>query len=293
MNKAIKLLYVSLTAVGLISCTDEPVVEVLRDEYIVAYETSPDIAISEIQVPFEGASDAQIHVLSNLELDWRYQVDQTMADPAWLTIKSVEEIEKGHYLVTYDAKSLLDRNTISRRESVLSFSNAEAFMGKFITFRQGYTEEYSESFDSVGDGYVSLTGKQTYTTETLHIINKDYYNYVTFNAYAQRENEFSLENVTLKVTVSGGPIFRDINRTEYIVNVPVGTEPNAGNMNFLLMWNKGNVMGSKTTLTFSVENEEGAVVFIDNLHIYKVSEAELDNFVDDEYEDNEEMEEWE
>ena len=62
-------------------------------------------------------------------------------------------------------------------------------------------------------------------------------------------------------------------------------------MHFLLMWNKGNVMGSKTTLTFSVDNPDGTDVYIDNLQIYKVSEAELDNFADDEYED--EMEEWE
>ena len=93
------------------------------------------------------------------------------------------------------------------------------------------------------------------------------------------------------MTVNGGPVFKDINRTEYTVNVPVGNAPVASNMHFLLMWNKGNVMGSKTTLTFSVNNPEGTDVHIDNLQIYKVSEAELDNFADDEYED--EMEEWE
>lgn len=290
MNKAIKMLCVSLAFVGLIACVEKPVEEVVRGEYITVYETSPDMTVSDIQVPFEGVQDAQLHVVSNLKLDWRYQVDQTMVDPNWLTIKSVDEIEPGHYLVKYDAKSLLDRNTIARRESTLSFSNAESFMGKFITFRQGYAEEYAQDFSSEPDGYVELRGKETYTTETLHIINKDYYNYVTFNAYGQKGNEFSYENITLNVTVDGGPIFKDINRTVYKVNVPVGTAPTANNMNFLLMWNKGQVMGSKTTLTFSVENEEGAVVYIDNLHIYKVSEAELDNFVDDEYE--EEMEDW-
>lgn len=291
MNKAIKLLCISLAAVGLISCAEKPEGETLRPEYVSVYETDPSKTVSDIQIPFEGVNGAQLNVVSNLELDWRYQVDQTMVDPEWLTIKSVENVSQGHYLVTYDAKSLLDRNTIARRESTLSFSNAASFMGKYITFRQGYTEEYSQDFSSEPDGYVELTGKRTYTTETLHIINKDYYNYVTFNAYGQKSNEFSLENITLNVTVDGGPTFKDINRTVYTVNVPVGTTPTPKNMNFLLMWNKGDVMGSKTTLTFSVENEEGTTVYIDNLHIYKVSEAELDNFVDDEYED--EMEEWE
>ena len=290
MNKAIKMLCISLTAVGLIACAEKPTEEVLRNEYISVYESDPAKTVSEIQVPFEGVKDAELHVVSNLELDWRYQVDQTIVDPNWLTIKSVDEIEKGHYLVKYDAKSLLERNTISRRESTLSFSNASNFMGKYITFRQGYTEEYAQDFSAEAEGCIVLTDKQSYTTETLHVINKDYYNYVTFNAYGQKGNEFSLENITVKVTVDGGPIFRDINRTTYLVNVPVGTAPTANNMNFLLMWNKGNVMGSKTTLTFSVENQDGTVVYIDNLHIYKVSEAELDNFADDEYED--EMEDW-
>lgn len=291
MNKAIKLLCISLAAVGLISCAEKPEGETLRPEYISVYEIDPSKTVSDIQIPFEGVNGAQLNVVSNLELDWRYQVDQTMVDPNWLTIKSVEEISQGHYLVTYDAKSLLDRNTISRRESTLSFSNEKSFMGKFVTFRQGYTEEYAQDFSSLTEGYVELTGKQTYTTETLHVINKDYYNYVTFNAYAYKADEFSYKNVTLTVTVDGGPIFKDINRKVYTVNVPKGTEPKASNMNFLLMWNKGDVMGSKTTLTFSVNNEEGDVVYIDNLHIYKVSEAELDNFADDEYED--EMEDWE
>ena len=291
MNKAIKMLCVSLTAVGLTACAEKPTEEVLRNEYISVYESDPAMNVSEVQVPFEGVKDAELHVVSNLELDWRYQVDQTIVDPNWLTIKSVEEIEMGHYLVKYDAKSLLERNTIARRESTLSFSNATNFMGKYITFRQGYTEEYSQDFSSEVEGCIVLTEKQSYTTETLHVINKDYYNYVTFNAYGQKGSEFSLENITVKVTVDGGPTFKEINRTSYLVNVPVGTAPTANNMNFLLMWNKGNVMGSKTTLTFSVENQDGTVVYIDNMHIYKVSEAELDNFADDEYED--EMEDWE
>lgn len=292
MNKAIKMLCVSLAAVGLTACAEKPVEEVLRPEFITAYETSPDVPVSDIQVSFAGVQDAEVHILSNLpELEWRYQVDQTMADPQWLTIKSVDKLEEGHWMVRYDAKSILERNTIARRESQLSFSNAESYMGKFILFRQGYSQIFSDDFTGIGDDCVMLSGKQTYATDTLHVINTSYYNYVSFNAYASKKNDFSLDNVTLNVTVAGGPVFKDINRTEYTVNVPVGNAPVASNMHFLLMWNKGNVMGSKTTLTFSVDNPDGTDVYIDNLQIYKVSEAELDNFADDEYED--EMEEWE
>ena len=292
MKKAIKMLFVSLAAVGLTSCAEKPAGEVLRPEFITAYETSPDVTISDIQVPFAGVQDAEVHILSNLpELEWRYQVDQTMADPQWLTIKSVDKLEEGHWMVKYDAKSILERNTIARRESQLSFSNAESYMGKYILFRQGYDQIFSDDFTGIDSGCVELRGKLTYSTDTLHVINTTYYNYVSFNAYATKANDFSLDNVTLNVKVDGGPVFKNINRTEYTVNVPVGTAPSADNMHFLLMWNKGNVMGSKTTLTFSVDNAEGTSVCVDNLQIYKVSEAELDNFADDEYED--EMEDWE
>lgn len=292
MNKAIKMLFVSLAAAGLAACAEKPADEVLRTEFITAYETSPDVTISDIQVPFAGVQDAEVHILSNLpDLEWRYQVDQTMADPQWLTIKSVDKLEDGHWMVKYDAKSILERNTIARRESQLSFSHAESYMGKYILFRQGYDQIFSDDFTGIGEDCIMLSGKQTYATDTLHVINTSYYNYVSFNAYASQKNDFSLDNLTLNVTVNGGPIFKDINRTEYTVNVPVGNAPVASNMHFLLMWNKGNVMGSKTTLTFSVNNPEGTDVHIDNLQIYKVSEAELDNFADDEYED--EMEEWE
>ncbi len=292
MNKAIKMLFVSLAAAGLAACAEKPADEVLRTEFITAYETSPDVTISDIQVPFAGVQDAEVHILSNLpDLEWRYQVDQTMADPQWLTIKSVDKLEDGHWMVKYDAKSILERNTIARRESQLSFSHAESYMGKYILFRQGYDQIFSDDFTGIGEDCIMLSGKQTYATDTLHVINTSYYNYVSFNAYATKKNDFSLDNLTLNVTVNGGPVFKDINRTEYTVNVPVGNAPVASNMHFLLMWNKGNVMGSKTTLTFSVNNPEGTDVYIDNLQIYKVSEAELDNFADDEYED--EMEEWE
>ena len=69
MNKAIKMLCVSLTAVGLTACAEKPTEEVLRNEYISVYESDPAMNVSEIQVPFEGVNDAELHVVSNLELD--------------------------------------------------------------------------------------------------------------------------------------------------------------------------------------------------------------------------------
>lgn len=259
------------------------------------YATSPDMLLDEVQVPFEGVKDAELHVVSNLDLGWRYLVDQSQPDPNWLTIKSIEEIETNHWLVKYDAKSILDENTLSRRVSKLSFYNPEAYLGKYITFRQGYTMEYSDSFDvtdgeEVIPGNIELSGKYTYTTEKLSIINKDYYNYVSFNAYAVEYDEYSRDNITLNVTVNNGPSFKDINRKTYVVDVPVGTQPKAENFHYVLMWNKGEIMGPETTLTFSLNDQEGVKVVLDNLQIFKVSEAELNDLADEEYSEDEE--EW-
>ena len=292
MKRLTDFLMLSLIVmVGLASCEKKPRGETLRPEYISVYEKSPDMTVDEIQVPFSGAQDAEIHVVSDLDLQWRYLADPAMEDPQWLTVKTVEEVEKGHWIVKYDAKSILENNSLGRRTGKLSFSNAEAFMGKFINIRQGYVEEYADDFADRDIGALVLSGKEVFTTDTLKIVNKDYYNYVSFNAYAYRSDNESMENVKLNVTVEGGPSFKEIDRETYTVSVPLGFAPAASNLRYMLMWNDGKVMGSKVRLKFSVDNPDGTEVMIDNLHIYKVSEAELDNIVDDEeYED--ELEEW-
>lgn len=280
-----------IVLIGLCACETKPEAEILRPEYISVYDQSPDLLVDEIQVPFKGAKDAEIHVLSNVDLQWRFLVDQYSEDPQWLTIKTVEEVEKGHWVVKYDAESVLDKNTLGRRTAKLSFSNPEMFFGKFINIRQGYVREYPVEAEGASGDSFKLTGNETYVTDTLTVVNKDYYNYVSFNAYAYRENNETHDNVTLNVTVEGGPIFKDIDRTTYTVSVPLGFAPSANNLHYMLLWNEGEVMGSKVRFKFSVDNPEGTTVTVDNLHIYKVSEAELDNFVtDEEYE--EEMEEW-
>ena len=124
-----------LVLVLLASCKkgdDRPV----RSDYITVYETSASKTVNSILVPFEGVTDGQIHVLSNVPLQWKYLVDEDEAD--WFTIKSVETPEEGHWVVTYDATSLLALNSLSRREGRLSFVCPEASFGKFMSVHQGY-----------------------------------------------------------------------------------------------------------------------------------------------------------
>lgn len=253
-----------------------------RSEFIKVYETSADNTVDNIQVPFDGVEDGKIHVLSNVPLDWKYLVNQSESDTGWLVIKSVEEIEPGHTVVTYDASSILELNSLERRSGRLSFSCPSASLGKFLTVRQGYDRRFLEQFDDEPDGNLVITGKQTYTTDEHPELNKDYFDYISFNAWAVSENEFMSKNITLDITISGGH-FYDTGLTTYRVNVPLGTAAEKGNLKYLLVLGDGVRMSPKTKFTFSTANDDQVYVHIDNFAGYQVSEAEWGVLIEDDY----------
>lgn len=277
-----------LVLVLLASCKkgdDRPV----RSDYITVYETSASKTVNSILVPFEGVTDGQIHVLSNVPLQWKYLVDEDEAD--WFTIKSVETPEEGHWVVTYDATSLLALNSLSRREGRLSFVCPEASFGKFMTVHQGYKRQFLEEFSDEPDQTVCLTGNQIYETEPFSVLAADYYDYLSFNVWAVTSNEFLTKNITLDITISGG-LFYDINAATYRVNVPVGTAASMENLQYLLIMGEGQRLSAKTHFTFSVNNDEEVYVHVDNLAAYQVTPADMGELFEDEDFDEDEVEDW-
>ena len=277
-----------LVLVLLASCKkgdDRPV----RSDYITVYETSASKTVNSILVPFEGVTDGQIHVLSNVPLQWKYLVDEDEAD--WFTIKSVETPEEGHWVVTYDATSLLALNSLSRREGRLSFVCPEASFGKFMSVHQGYKRQFLEEFSDEPDQTVCLTGNQIYETEPFSVLAADYYDYLSFNVWAVTSNEFLTKNITLDITISGG-LFYDINATTYRVNVPVGTAASMENLQYLLIMGEGQRLSAKTHFTFSVNNDEEVYVHVDNLAAYQVTPADMGELFEDEDFDEDEVEDW-
>lgn len=286
MNKKVFILFGLSVAALLASCKkgdDRPV----RSDYIKVYETSVNKTLDNILVPFEGATDGQVHVLSNVPLQWKYLADQD--DAEWFTIKSVEEVETGHWVVTYDATSLLSLNSLSRREGRLSFVCPEASFGKFMSVHQGYKRQFLDEFSDEPDQTVCLTGNQTYTTEEYSVLAADYYDYISFNAWAVSNNEFLSKNITLDITISGG-LFYDINRSTYRINVPVGTGAEMSNLQYLLIMGEGERMSPKTYFTFSVSNDEEVYVHVDNLAAYQVTPADMGELFEDEDFDEDEVE---
>lgn len=280
-NRSLTLLFASL-AFLLPGCGKNQAPEPpARDEYIKVYEVSEEKLVNDIQVPFGGVQDGKIHVLSNVRTQWRYLIDQDEPDQDWFTIKSVEEVEPGHTVVTYDAASLLPLNSLDRRGGRLSFSCPEASLGKFLSVRQGYSEHFVETFSEEPDGTVKLTGKQTFTTPEYAVLNADYFDYISFNAWAETKNEFLSKNITLDITVSGGQFYAT-GMTTYRVNVPVGTAPDPANFKYLLVMGNGERMSAKTTFTFSTANDDDVYVHIDNFAAYQVTEADMVGMFDDE-----------
>ena len=289
MNKNVIIFLGLSVAVLLASCKkvdDRPV----RSDYIKVYETSEKKTVDNILIPFEGVQDGQIHVLSNVPLQWKYLVDQDATGTDWFSIKSFEEVETGHWVITYDATSLLNLNSLSRREGRLSFSCPEASLGKFMSVHQGYKRLFLEEFSGEPDQTVCLTGKQTYATKEYSVLSADYYDFISFNAWAVTSNEFLSKNITLDITVSGG-LFYDINHTTYRVNIPVGTGADMSNLQYLLLMGNGKRMSSKTYFTFSVSNDDQVFVHLDNFAAYQVTAAEMGElFLDEDFEFEEEEE---
>lgn len=278
MNKTtLTLLWVCFAAL-LCSCSGKEAVETkTRDEFIKVYTESPDKLVDNIQVPLQGIQDGQIHVLTNVDLQWKFFMNQNTEDKDWIQIKSVEEVEKGHHVITYDAESLLEYNTLEWRGGRLSFSCPEQSLGKFMRVDQGHDPIFAETFDSEPQGNVMLTGKQTHTTGEYPVLNADFYDYISFNVWAETSNEFLSKNITLDVKITGG-IFYDTKLNSFRVNVPVGTGPDKSNLKFLLIeGNNYERFSDKTKFTFSTANDDLVYVHIDNFRAYKVTEAELIN----------------
>ena len=285
------LLFASL-AVVLCSCAKNDEVQVPpRSEFITVYETSAEKTVNDIQIPFDGVQDGKIHVLSNVELQWKYLVSQSASDDEWFQIKSVEEVEPGHTVVTYDAASILTLNSLDRREGKLSFSCPSQSLGKFLSVRQGYSQKFMEDFSGEPSECITISGKQTYTTEEYPSFNSDYFDYISFNAWAETDNEFLSKNITLDVTVSGG-MFYDTGFTTYRVNVPIGTAPEKNNLKYLLLVGNGERMSAKTHFTFSTANDDQVFVHIDNFAAYRVTEAEMGVIYDEEDFEYEEEVDW-
>ena len=292
MKKRVLLLLSAALAVAVCACNrDDGPKRPVRSEYIKVYETSPEKTVDDIQVPFEGVQGGQIHVLSNVPVQWNYFVDQTQTGTDWFKIKSVEEVESGHILVTYDAESILTLNSLDRRSGRLSFTSPEQSLGKFLPVKQGYSRQFYEDFSGEPDNTLVITGKKSYTTKEYPVLNADYCDYISFNVWAETTNEFLSKNITLDVTVSGGKFYAT-GLTTYRVNVPIGTGPDKSNIRYLLLVGNGERMSAKTTFTFSSANDDLVYVHIDNFAAYKVTEAEMGILVTDEYFDEDGEVDW-
>ena len=274
MDKKPLLLLFAAVFVVCFSCKKNDDTAQTRSEFIKVYETSESKLVDIIQVPFDGVTDGKIHVLSNVELQWKYLVDQTNDDNDWFQIKSVEEVEPGHTVVTYDAGSLLEYNSLEKREGRLSFSCPSESLGKFLPVRQGYQQKFFKDFKGEPDGKVRITGKETFEVDSEQKLNLDYFDYISFNAWAETTNEFLSKNITLDITVKGGQFYETALST-YRINVPLGTKAEKSNLHYLLLMGNGERMSPETTFTFSTANDAQVYVNIDNFAAYTVSQAEI------------------
>lgn len=271
------LLGVLLCAPG---CQEDNQVPPPRSEYIKVYESSPKKTVDNIQIPLDGVTGGKIHIISNVDLEWR-QVVNPDADMSWFKITDVSPVESGHLVVTYNATSLLALNSLDRRSSRLSFSCPSAYLGKFLPVQQGYDNKFYEEFDDEPGQYLTVSNRQAFTTDEYSQLGKDYFDYISFNAWAESENDFPTRNITLDITVSGA-LFYETGLATYRINVPLGAAANKSNLQYLLIKGDGDRISDKAKFTFSTANDDLVYVHIDNFAAYTVTESELGYLYDDE-----------
>jgi hypothetical protein len=289
------LLWASLLVVPCACSKNDGPLRPTRNEYIKVYETSENKIVDDIQVALDGAQEGKIHILSNVSgLKWKYMVSQSAASTDWFQIISVEEVEPGHTVVTYNAASILDLNSMEQRSGNLSFYAPASAIGKYMTVRQGYQRRFIETFSAEPGENICLTGKEVFTTREYPELTTDYFDYIAFNAWAVTDNEYLTKNITLDVTVSGGK-FYETNLTTYRINVPIGTAADKTNFKYLLLVGNGERMSNKTKFTFSVANDDKVYVYIDNFSAYRVTEADMNYLYDEDdfnWDDDDEGGDW-
>ena len=268
-----------------VSCQQEEAGNVpLRDEFITVYdEAKPDVSLDDVRIPFKGVTDGKLHVLTNVDLK------MTCSEQGWFVIKDVREVDEGHKVITYDAASMIDENSLDSRSGNLSFSCPELYFGKFMKVSQGFDQVWEETFSDTDTGCLRLAGSFQWTTPELSQIASHYYDYVSFNAWAEASGDITGRNITMDVSISGGAVFSEINRTTYRINVPLGNGPEGSNLRWLMISSGGKIMNSQTTLTFSVHNPSGVTVSMSNLRVYKVTESDYEDYWEDEEEFNDDQ----
>lgn len=292
MKRQLLLLICAVFAV--VGCSKDEPQRPVRSDYIKVYDgATTGKYIDNLQVPFEGVAKGEIHVLSNVPLKMDYYVDQNDIVNDWFRINpEPKQVAENHYVYYYEADAVIDGNTIDRRSSSLNFSNPLCSFGKFMSVRQGYENLFVEDYSEMPGGNVCLTDRETFVTKEYEDFKSDYFDYISFNAWAQSDNEFMTKNITLDVTVSTGCQFYDTGRTTFRVNVPLGTAADKSNLKYLLLSGVGGRMDPKVKFTFSVNNDNLVYVHIDNLAGYKVKDAELGTIIEDEEYYEQDGEDW-
>lgn len=287
----------AVSAVPLVSCEHVRSVDTpLRSEQISVYTSeNPGVMVNNIQVPFSGVQDGEVHIITDVDYNMEYMVDPSLAgeDSEWFRIKEIRNVAPNHKVVTYDASSLVGTNTLARRSGTMSLMSPSLYFGKILSVRQGYTVTYDKGFDPAMGQSVSLSGNMSYTTLALNNCNLHYYDYISFNAFATTEYDPEGVIITIDVDIPEGQPHFDANGAKSIrLNVPVGTEAGGDNLRYLLISNGGNRIGAGLKLRFSTKNPAGTTVHLENIRVYKVSEAELEDLVDDEEDYDSDKENW-
>ncbi len=273
-----------ITVLVLLAGCAEPQTE-LRPETLQVWYSSAKEDLDVVQVSPSGEIEGQIHIISSEKLDIKYTNDGS----TWFRIIDVEEPVKGHYIVNFDADPV--ENSMSERMGILGITCAEKYFGRFVKIRQGYKEIFREGFDGSDEGVLALMPGQSYTTGFIDAgINKTFYDYVCFNAYAQCGTGVQKLSFTLNLEILGGAVEDDTWSEESSFEIDRGSSFDSRTFKYVLISNKGEKLSGDTRFrfTFSDDTNQDVKILIDNLTVCSVSAEEKiynPDYIDEDEED--------
>ena len=215
-----------------------------------------------VYIPIEGESSSW-HVRSEEDVEIFYkQAGGTSGE--WFSISDIRKDGSGEYTVSYTAKPL--GNTLDLRSGTLSIVAPDHYLGAFLSIRQGYKKVWEKTFS--GDA-LSIAPGNAWASGTMDGISAIKDAWVSFRAKAD-----ALPGTTghfpLVVSLEGGAVFFDINRTSYELDVQAGETYGPDNFYKLHIYNGGRVFSSESALSFSVPSAQSSIIRIDNVAIYEI-----------------------
>lgn len=216
-----------------------------------------------LQVPLDGG-DFSLEVQAESPIDVSC-FGAPGTDVAWFELLQVQQ-QGNDSRIDYRVQPLL--NTLDRRSLSLNLSAPSSSLGAFLSVRQGYKRIWTHSFATLTESEMKLSPGEVWDGPVMEGISSTYACYITLSL--RSESASPVSSCPLMVTLTGGGVFEEIDRTSFVVDAPCSAVYTSDGYVRLRISNGGTVFSSESSLKLSVEPESEGVVYVKEICLYEI-----------------------